>query len=74
MNTNGFGNTEADQLQYNLFLATTAHANGLAVGLKNAGDLLTAHKTEIVAAFDFAVVEQCVSPSVSVKSSPRPLF
>lgn len=59
VNTNGFGNTEADQLQYNLFLATTAHANGLAVGLKNAGDLLTAHKTEIVAAFDFAVVEQC---------------
>ncbi|KAM0755240.1 hypothetical protein T439DRAFT_131866 [Meredithblackwellia eburnea MCA 4105] len=58
-NSNGHGNTEADQLAYNLWLASTAHDAGLGVGLKNSGDLLTAHTDQVVGAFDFVVVEQC---------------
>ncbi|KAI5476542.1 hypothetical protein MNV49_007552 [Pseudohyphozyma bogoriensis] len=58
-NDNGQGNTAADQLSYNLWTAETAHSLGLAVALKNAGDQLTANTAEIVAAYDFAIVEQC---------------
>ena len=34
-NPTGFDLTAKNQLEYNTFLATTAHALGLAVGLKN---------------------------------------
>lgn len=56
----GHGNTEADQLAYNLWLATEAHRRGLGIGLKNSGDLVKKHGSAIVDAFDFVVVEQCV--------------
>lgn len=47
--------TAADQLDWNRWLADQAHARGLAVGLKNDVDQLD----DLVADFDFAVVEQC---------------
>jgi hypothetical protein len=54
-NTTGFPLTGADQLAYNRFLATEAHARGLSVGMVNdvsqVGDLL--------ADFDWVVDEQC---------------
>ena len=51
----GFPLTPAQQANYNRFLATQAHARGLAVGLKN--DL--AQIPALVGVFDFAVNEEC---------------
>jgi len=54
-NVSGFPLTAADQLAYNTWLAQTAHAKGLAVGLKNDLDQIT----DLVNYFDFAVNESC---------------
>lgn len=54
-NVNGLGLTAADQLAYNIFIASEAHARNLVVGLKN--DL--GQVGELVSHFDFAVNEQC---------------
>jgi hypothetical protein len=54
-NSTGFSLKAADQLAYNRFLATQAHARGLSIGLKN--DLGQAAALE--PSFDFAVNEQC---------------
>lgn len=46
------------------WLAETAHANGLAIDLKNAGGLLQTsaeYSAAVVAAFDYNVIESCVS-------------
>ncbi len=55
-NDTGFPLTAEDQLRFNRWLATEAHARGLLVMLKNDGD----QSAELVADFDGAVVEQCV--------------
>jgi hypothetical protein len=71
---NPYGNTPANQLEFNLdvwpsdgaddrWLAETAHANGLALDLKNAPGLIQVseeYKTAVVAAFDYNVIESCV--------------
>lgn len=54
-NTSGFPLTAATQLDYNRFLASEAHARGLAIALKNNVDQLP----DLVADFDLAVNEQC---------------
>ena len=54
MNT-GFPLTQADQLDYNRFLAMAAHERMLAVGLKNDLDQVA----DLVSYFDFSIVEQC---------------
>jgi len=54
-NDSGFPLTRADQLDFDRWLAAAAHGRGLAVGLKNALDLIPA----LVDDFDFAVNEQC---------------
>ncbi len=54
-NRNGHGLTAADQLDYNRFLADSAHARGLSVGLKNDLDQVQA----LVSSFDWALDEQC---------------
>jgi Glycoside-hydrolase family GH114 len=55
-NDSGFPLTGADQLAYNRFLATEAHARDLSIGLKNDLDQVT----ELVDHFDWALNEQCV--------------
>ncbi|KAG2771422.1 hypothetical protein JG687_00015764 [Phytophthora cactorum] len=55
-NDNGFNLTANDQLDFNKFLATTAHGLNLTVGLKN--DLNQIN--DLVSVFDFSVNEQCV--------------
>lgn len=55
INNPGFPLTAATQLDYNLFLATEAHARKLAIGLKNDVDQLA----QLAPHFDFAVNEQC---------------
>lgn len=52
----GFDLTRDDQLDFNRFLAETAHELGLSVGLKNAPDLVD----ELVDVFDWSLVEECV--------------
>lgn len=56
-NTTGFALTAADQLDYNRFLASEAHARGLSVGLKNDLDQIG----ELVDEFDWALDEECVA-------------
>jgi hypothetical protein len=58
-NANGLGLTKADQVDYNSFLATEAHARGLSIGLKNSLGLVTA----LVAKFDWALNEECLKYS-----------
>jgi hypothetical protein len=54
-NNPGFPLTASDQLEYNRFLATEAHARGLSIGLKN--DL--AQVPQLVGHFDWALNEEC---------------
>jgi hypothetical protein len=54
-NNPGFPLTAATQLDYNTFLATAAHARGLAIGLKNDLDQVKS----LVGSYDFSINEQC---------------
>jgi endo-alpha-1,4-polygalactosaminidase (GH114 family) len=54
-NNTGFPLTARDQLTFNLALATSAHARGLSVGLKNDLNQIG----DLVAAFDWALDEEC---------------
>jgi hypothetical protein len=54
-NATGFPLTAQDQLNFNRWLASEAHARGMAVGLKNDVDQLPQLQPD----FDFAVNEQC---------------
>jgi hypothetical protein len=51
----GFPLTAQDQLAYNQWLASSAHARGLSIGLKNDLDQVAA----LVGVFDWALVEEC---------------
>lgn len=61
--------TEQDQVDYLLWWSKTARKNHLVINLKNAGNLLvdpetgnaTRHQDALVEAFDYNVLEQCVS-------------
>merc|ERR1711939_1274338 len=55
-NANGVGLTATDATDYLNFLADTAHAKGLSIGLKNAGDLVG----EVLDKMQFHVNEQCI--------------
>jgi len=54
-NSPGFPLTAADQVDFNSFLATTAHTYDLGIGLKNDLDQIS----QLASKFDFAVNEQC---------------
>jgi hypothetical protein len=58
-NDSGFPLTAADQLAYDRMLAGLAHADGLAIGLKNDLDQIP----QLLPSFDFAVDEQCAEYS-----------
>lgn len=51
----GFNLTEADSVDYLTFLAKAAHSRGLAIGLKNGGDIVD----QVVDFLDWEVNEQC---------------
>jgi hypothetical protein len=55
LNDTGFSLSAQDQIAYNIFLAETAHAHGLSVGLKN--DLYQV--PDLLPYFDWALNEQC---------------
>ncbi|MCZ6539934.1 MAG: endo alpha-1,4 polygalactosaminidase [Chloroflexi bacterium] len=54
-NETGFPLSQSDQVRFNTQLARAAHERGLAVGLKNAFELMSTLSSE----FDFAITEQC---------------
>jgi len=54
-NDTGFPLTAADQLRFNRWVARQVHRRGMSVALKNDGE----QSSQLVGAFDFAVVEQC---------------
>jgi hypothetical protein len=54
-NDSGFPLSAADQLTFNRFVATAAHARGLSVGLKNDLDQMRTLQPD----FDWALSEQC---------------
>lgn len=75
--TNGFALTAADALDYMGWVAATAHGLGMAVGLKNAPDLVAPHN--LASLFDFAVVESCAETGDCPKFAPfiqagKPVF
>ena len=55
-NDNGLGLTQHDAINYIQFLATESHSRGMAVGLKNAGEIVT----DVTGVVDWEVNEQCV--------------
>jgi hypothetical protein len=65
-NATGFPLTARDQLRFNRWVARAAHAQGLAVALKN--DLEQARS--LVARFDFAVLEQCFEQRECERARP----
>ena len=54
-NSTGFPLSYQDQIAYNTFIASEAHARGLAVALKNDLDQIG----DLLSSFDFALDEQC---------------
>lgn len=54
-NDNGLGLTQQDTIDYMNFLASTAAANSISIGLKNAIEVLP----QVMPAVQFAVNEQC---------------
>ena len=65
-NETGFDLSAADQRGFNLWLAEAAHARGLAIGLKNAAELVP----DLVEAFDFAVIENCATQKSCAAYAP----
>lgn len=65
-NETGFDLTAADQLAFNRWLADAAHAQGLAVGLKNDPDQIS----ELEPWFDFVLLESCYEQGWCEKSLP----
>ncbi|MCH7736910.1 MAG: endo alpha-1,4 polygalactosaminidase [Chloroflexi bacterium] len=55
LNDTGFPLTYGDQLSYNIWLAETAHARGLSIGLKNDMDQIP----DLLPHFDWALNEEC---------------
>jgi hypothetical protein len=55
-NDNGLGLTEQDSVNYISFLAQAAHDRNLAIGLKNAGDIIP----DVLDVVQFSVNEQCL--------------
>ncbi|KAG8630989.1 hypothetical protein KVT40_000129 [Elsinoe batatas] len=55
-NKNGLGLTKNDAVDYVLWLAREAHSRGLAVGLKNANDIIP----RVIREMQWCVQEQCV--------------
>ncbi|CEP01714.1 hypothetical protein PBRA_008656 [Plasmodiophora brassicae] len=53
--------TLTDAINYMNWISTTVHDLGMAVGLKNTGDLVSTYK--LASIFDFAVVESCAEYS-----------
>lgn len=56
INDNGLGLTQQDAINYVQFLAHEGHSRGMAVGLKNGGDIVT----NVSSIVDWEVNEQCI--------------
>lgn len=54
-NENGLGLTEADSIDFLTFLASESHSRGMAIGLKNGGDIIGS----VIDKMQWSVNEQC---------------
>ncbi|KAJ5317034.1 hypothetical protein N7508_001542 [Penicillium antarcticum] len=54
-NANGLGLTEADSIDFLSFLSTETHSRGMAIGLKNGGDIIGS----VIDKMQWSVNEQC---------------
>jgi len=73
--TTGFFITYGDQLAYNRFLADSAHAHGLSIGLHNT----TQQIADLVGWYDFAIAENCLEAAecgiyTPFKELDKPVF
>lgn len=62
----GFPIFRQDQIRYSLWLADEAHKRGLSIGQKNASDLASV----LVAHFDWALTENCISDNWCQEMAP----
>ncbi|KAF4636615.1 hypothetical protein G7Y89_g1480 [Cudoniella acicularis] len=74
-NSNGLSITKADSVNYLKFLADEAHSRGLAIGLKNGGDMVG----DVLDVMEWQVNEQCVQYNECDKLMPfiqanKPVF
>ncbi|WVQ69620.1 uncharacterized protein L199_007840 [Kwoniella botswanensis] len=77
-NQQDFGITKQDEVNYLLWLSSTAWSNGMGIDLKNSGDLITDPDTgkptnwttSLVNAFDFNVIESCYQYDECEKYDP----
>lgn len=74
-NDNGLGLTSADSVDYVTFLANEASSRGLAIGLKNAGEIIS----KVLPVVQYSINEQCVEYSECDLFSPfiddsKPVF
>ncbi|MEL7278438.1 MAG: endo alpha-1,4 polygalactosaminidase [Pseudomonadota bacterium] len=67
-NEPGFPITAAIQTRYAVALAELAHARGLAIGQKNAEDLIP----DLLDTFDFIITEHCFASDRCARSAPYP--
>lgn len=58
-NDNGLGLTSSDSVDYVTFLATEAKSRGLAIGLKNAGEIIS----NVLSVVQYSINEECVEYS-----------
>ncbi|AGH97473.1 endo alpha-1,4 polygalactosaminidase [Micavibrio aeruginosavorus] len=65
-NTTGFSISETNQITFNRWLARAAHSRGLGIGLKNATSL----SQNLVADFDWVLMEQCVAEGWCDEAAP----
>jgi hypothetical protein len=65
-NQTGFDISADDQRAFNLWLARAAHQRDLAIGLKNAAELVP----DLVGSFDFAVIENCAAEESCATYAP----
>lgn len=74
-NDNGFGLKKQDSVNYINWLAGEAHSRGLAMGLKNAGDVIP----EVLANVQWSVNEECANRNecdlyASIARAGKPIF
>jgi hypothetical protein len=65
-NPTGFDISAEEQRAFNLWLAQAAHQRDLAIGLKNAAELVP----DLVGSFDFAVIENCAAQRACATYAP----
>lgn len=65
-NDTGFPITAKEQITYDRWIAAEAHARGMSIGQKNAGELIG----DLISSYDWALLESCVDQGWCAEFSP----